>query len=179
MTSITRFLAETLKLRVNVEKSAIDRPWNLKYLGYSMTSEQKPRLRPADKSVERLKTTLHAVFRMGRGRSLVRTIATISRILCGWGQYYKLSGVREIFRKLDGWIRRKLRCLFWIQWKRPRRRYLALMNLGLDEKTAKFSATNGRGSWWNAGAKHMQSALSNSYFDTHGLVSLLKMVQSV
>ncbi|MDP3175351.1 MAG: group II intron reverse transcriptase/maturase, partial [Phenylobacterium sp.] len=147
MASITRFLAEKLKLRVNVEKSAIDRPWNLKYLGYSMTSEQKPRLRPADKSVERLKTTLHAVFRMGRGRSIVRTIATISRILRGWGQYYKLSGVKEIFRKLDGWIRRKLRCLFWIQWKRPRRRYLALMNLGLDDKTAKCSATNGRGSW--------------------------------
>jgi len=53
------------------------------------------------------------------------------------------------------------------------------MNLGLDEKTAKCSATNGRGSWWNAGAKHMQRALPNSYFDTHGLVSLLKMVQSV
>jgi len=179
MASITRFLAGKLKLRVNIEKSAIDRPWNLKYLGYSMTSERKPRLRPAEKSVERLKTTLHAVFRMGRGRSMVRTIATISLILRGWGQYYKLSGVREIFRKLDGWIRRKLRCLFWIQWKRPRRRYLALMNLGLDEKTAKCSATNGRGSWWNAGAKHMQRALPNSYFDSHGLVSLLKMVQSV
>jgi len=73
MASITRFLAEKLKLRVNIEKSAIDRPWNFKYLGYSMTSEQKPRLRPADKSVERLKTTLHAVFRMGRN---VRGVAT-------------------------------------------------------------------------------------------------------
>ncbi len=130
MASITRFLAETLKLRVNVEKSTIDRPWNLKYLGYSMTSERKPRLKPAEKSVERLETTLRAVFRMGRGRSMVRTIATISRILRGWGQYYKLSGVREIFKKLDSWIRRKLRCLFWIQWKRPTRRYLGLMNVG-------------------------------------------------
>ncbi len=179
MASITRFLAEKLKLRVNVEKSVIDRPWNLKYLGYSMTSERKPRLKPAEKSVERLETTLQAVFRMGRGRSLARTIAAISPILRGWGQYYTLSGVREIFKKLDSWIRRKLRCLFWIQWKRPRRRYLALMNLGLDEKTAKCSARNGRGSWWNAGAKHMKRALPNSYFDTHGLVSLLKMVQSV
>ncbi len=163
MASITRFLAKRLKLRVNVEKSAVDRPWNLRYLGYSMTSERKPRLKPAEKSVERLETTLQAVFRMGRGRSLARTIATISPILRGWGQYYTLSGVREIFKKLDSWIRRKLRCLFWIQWKRPRRRCLALMNLGLDEKTAKCSARNGRGSWWNAGAKHMKRVLSNSY----------------
>lgn len=179
MASITRFLTEKLKLRVNVEKSAVDRPWNLKYLGYSMTSEKKPRLKPAEKSVERLKATLQEVFRMGQGRSLARTIATISLILRGWGQYYKLSGVKEIFKKLDSWIRRKLRSLFWIQWKRPRRRYLALMKLGLDEKTAKCSASNGRGAWWNAGAKHMKRALPNSYFDSHGLVSLLKMVQSV
>ena len=92
MASITRFLAEKLKLQVNVQKSAVDRPWNLKYLGYSMTRERKPRPKPAEKSVERLKTKLQEIFRMGRGHSLARTIATISSILRGWGSTISYPG---------------------------------------------------------------------------------------
>ena len=178
MASITRFLAEGLKLRVNVEKSAVDRPWNLKYLGYSMTNERKPRLKPAEKSVERLKANLKAAFRMGRGRSISRTIAIISPILRGWCQYFKLARVKQIFELLDGWIRRKLRCLLWIHWKRPKRRYLNLMKWGLNDETAKRSAGNGHGSWWNAGASHMNKAFPKKYFDSCGLVSLLDMVLS-
>ena len=102
MASITQFLAKRLNLRVNAEKSAVDRPWKLKYLGYSMTSERKPRLKPAEKSVARLKANLKDAFRRGRGRSLAQTIATISPILRGWGNIFKLAGVKRIFEKLDG-----------------------------------------------------------------------------
>jgi RNA-directed DNA polymerase len=178
MASITQFLAEGLKLRVNAEKSAVDRPWNLKYLGYSMTNERKPRLKPAEKSIERLKAKLKAAFRMGRGRSISRTIALISPILRGWCQYFKLARVKQIFELLDGWIRRKLRCLLWIHWKRPKRRYLNLVKWGLDDETAKRSAGNGHGSWWNAGASHMNKTFPKKYFDSFGLVSLLDMVLS-
>jgi RNA-directed DNA polymerase len=178
MASITQFLSEKLKLRVNAEKSAVDRPWNLKYLGYSMTNERKPRLKPAEKSVERLKANLKAAFRKGRGRSISRTIAIISPILRGWCQYFKLARVKQIFELLDGWIRRKLRCLLWIHWKRPKRRYVNLLKRGLDGETAKRSAGNGHGSWWNAGASHMNKAFPKKYFDSCGLVSLLDMVLS-
>ncbi len=178
MASITRFLAEVLKLRVNAGKSAVDRPWNLKYLGYSMTNERKPRLKPAEQSVARLKANLKVAFRMGRGRSISRTIAIISPILRGWCQYFKLARVKQIFELLDGWIRRKLRCLLWIQWKRPKRRYLNLIKRGLDVETARHSAGNGHGSWWNAGASHMNKAFPKKYFSSCGLVSLLDMILS-
>ena len=178
MASITQFLAEGLSLRVNAEKSAVDRPWRLKYLGYSMTSGLKPRLKPAEKSVARLKAKVKEAFRKGRGRSLAQTIATISPILRGWCQYYKLSGVKRIFERLDGWIRRKLRCLLWLQWKRPKRRYLNLLKRGIDAETARRLAGNGRGSWKNAKAKSMNLIFPKKYFDSYGLVSLLDMANA-
>jgi RNA-directed DNA polymerase len=178
MASITQFLAVRLNLRVNAEKSAVDRPWKLKYLGYSMTSERKPRLKPAEKSVAHLKANLKEAFRRGRGRSLAQTIATISPILRGWGQYFKLAEVKRIFEVLDGWIRRKLRCLLWLQWKRPKRRYLNLLKRGLDVETARRLAGNGRGSWKNAKATSMNLLFPKKYFDSYGLVSLLDMALS-
>ena len=178
MASITQFLAKRLNLRVNAEKSAVDRPWKLKYLGYSMTSERKPRLKPAEKSVARLKANLKDAFRRGRGRSLAQTIATISPILRGWGQYFKLAGVKRIFEELDGWIRRRLRCLLWRQWKRPRIRYLNLIKRGLEAAFARKSTGNGRGPWWNAGTSQMKIAFPKKYFDSYGLVSLLGLALS-
>jgi RNA-directed DNA polymerase len=183
MALITQLLTERFILRVKAEKSAVDRPWNLKYLGYSMTNERKPRLKPAEKPVERLKTKLRAACGIGRGRLISRTIAIISPILRGWCQYFKLTRVKQIFELLDGWIRRKLRCLLWIHWKRPKRRYLNLVKWGLDDETAKRSTGNGHGSWWNAGASHMNKAFPKKilrflwacFFDGHGTFVLMKL----
>ncbi len=173
MTSITKFLEGKLRLKVNRKKSAVDRPWKLKTLGYSMTGESKPRLRVAPQTVKRLKDKLRDMFRRGRGRNIVKVIEELSLILRGWIQYFRLCEVKIVFEELDQWIRRKLRCTLWRQWKRPYTRARKLMNRGLDEARAWQSATNGRGAWWNAGASHMNAAYTKLDFDRMGLVSLL------
>jgi len=173
MASVTRFLSERLRLTVNAAKSAVDRPCNRSFLGYSMTRHAKPHLKVAAKSVVRLRDKLRAEFRKGRGRSIGRTVETLTPILRGWSNYFRLAQVKGTFEELDGWLRRKLRCILWRQWKRPRTRQRKLMARGLDEHRAWQSANNGRGPWWNAGASHMNDAYRKSFFDQLGLPSLL------
>ena len=88
--------------------------------------------------------------------------------------YFRLAEVKGVFDELDSWIRRKLRCVIWRQWKRPYARAKHLMQRGLKEAQARESAGNGRGPWWNAGASHMHAAFPKSYFDRCGLLSLLE-----
>lgn len=93
--------------------------------------------------------------------------------LLGWVNYFRYSEVKGPFEELDGWVRRKLRCILWRQWKRPFARAGNLMRFGLPEETAWKSATNGRGPWWNAGASHMHKAIGKSFFEGLGLVSFM------
>ncbi len=172
MVSITRWLERKLRLQVNRQKSAVARPWKRKFLGYSMTMHKTPRLKVAPESVRRLKQALKQIFRRGRGWNTGRLIEELTPKLRGWMAYYKLSEVKGIFEALDGWIRRRLRCVIWRQWKRPRTRTKKLMKRGLSEERAKRSAYNGRGPWWNAGASHMNAAFRAGYFARLGLVSL-------
>jgi RNA-directed DNA polymerase len=174
MASMSRYLDERLKLTVNQAKSAVDRPWKRKFLGYSMTWHKTPKLKVAPESVKRLKGKLRALVGKGEGQNLGRLIQeALSPVLRGWFQYFRLSEVKGLFEALDGWIRRKLRCLLWRQSKRVWRRARLLMSRGLLEERAWQSATNGRGPWWNSGASHMNEAFPKSYFDRLGLVSLL------
>jgi RNA-directed DNA polymerase len=174
--SLTRFLEQRLRLKVNAAKSAVDRPWNRKFLGYSMTFHKRPRLKVAPASVKRLKQSLKAELRRGRGRNLKRFITeTLRPKLLGWANYFKLADVKGVFEELDQWLRRKMRCLLWRQWKRVYTRAKNLMRRGLDEVRAWRSATKGRGPWWNAGARHMNFALPKKTFDSMGLPSLLDM----
>jgi RNA-directed DNA polymerase len=174
MASLTRFLAERLRLAVNLAKSAVDRPWNRSFLGYTVTAHQEPRLRVAAKSVGRLQDKLRDLFRQGRGRSIGRTVEILAPLLRGWMQYFRLAQAKGVFEELDGWLRRRLRCILWRQWKRPRTRARRLMQRGLDEARAWTSATNGRGPWWNAGASHMNDAFRKIFFERLGLISLLE-----
>ena len=177
LASLTQYLEEKLKLQVNQNKSAVDRPWKRKFLGYSMTHHMKPRLKVADASVKRLEGKLRDEFRKGRGRNLGRFIKEITPILHGWVNYFQLAEVKGVFERLDGWIRRKLRCVLWRQWKRPYTRARNLMKRGLKEERAWRSVTNQRGPWWNSGASHMNAVLPKRFFDRLGLVSLLNQLQ--
>ena len=179
MTSISRYLQERLKLKVNREKSAVERPWNRKFLGYSMTSNKYPRLKIHAMSVERLRLKLKELFRKGRGRNLQRFTKELRPVRVGWANYFALSEVKGSFEELDGWIRRRLRCILWRQWKRPATRKRNLMKQGMDETRAWKSASNGRGPWWNAGASHMNEAFPKKYFDKLGLVALLDQVKRI
>jgi RNA-directed DNA polymerase len=177
MTSITEFLEKRLRLKVNREKSAVARPWERKFLGYSLTRHDQPRLKVAETSVERLKAKVRAIFRAGRGRSLKQVIEELNKLLRGWMQYFRLAEVKRIFEELDGWVRRKLRCLIWLQWKRRKTRARELMKRGLEESRAWKNAYNGRGPWWNAGSSHMNEAFPKSFFVRTGLVSLLDQLR--
>src|SRR5713226_3112098 len=175
MKSLTRFLERRLRLKVNEEKSAVARPWERKFLGYSLTSNREPRLKVAKESVKRLKEKLREIFRRGRGRNLGQLIEVeLTPLLRGWMNYFRLAEVKGIFEEMDSWIRRKLRGLIWRQWKRTLARAKGLRQRGLDKMQAQKSATNGRGPWWNAGASHMHAAFPKSYFDRCGLWSLLE-----
>jgi RNA-directed DNA polymerase len=179
--SITRWLEKKLKLRVNREKSGVDRPWKRRFLGYSMTSNREPKLKISPKSIERLKANLKAIFRKGRGRKVAAIIEELKPKLRGWIRYYRLTKVKGILEQLDQWIRRRLRCIIWRQMKRVYARAKALIRRGLEEERAWRSAKNQRGPWWNAGASHMNQAYPKSYFEKLGLISLemkLKEYQS-
>ena len=174
--SIGKFLNRRLRLMVNREKSAVDRPWKRGFLGYSMTFHNRPCLKVAPSSVRRLKMALKKAFRQGRGKNLGKFIEALRPMLRGWINYFRLSEVKGIFEELDGWIRRRLRCVIWRQWKRSKIRAKGLMKRGLGESRAWKSATNGRGPWWNSGASHMNQAFPKKFFDRLGLVSLLDSV---
>lgn len=138
-----------------------------------MTADKTPRLRVAPESEKRLRANLRIVFKRGRGRSVRQVIEDTKRLLVGWSNYFKLAEVRNIFERLDEWIRRRMRCILWRQWKRTYTRMKNLRKRGVPEANAWESATNGRGPWWNAGARHMNLAFPKSFFDQQGLVSLL------
>jgi RNA-directed DNA polymerase len=179
MKSVSQFLSERLRLKVNVEKSAVARPWERKFLGYTMTWHKQPRLKVAPESLQRLKAKVRKIIREGRGRSLPQVIKELNQLLRGWMQYFRLAEVKGVFEELDGWLRRKLRCLIWRHWKRAKTRAKNLTKRGLEETRAWKSATNSRGAWWNAGAAHMNEAFPKSYFDRSGFMSLLDQLRKL
>ena len=174
MASLERFLEKRLRLKVNRDKSAVARPWKRKFLGYSVTAQREPKLRVAHQSALRLKSTLRRILRRGRGRNLVSVIEELSSILRGWVAYFRLVDVKHSLEAIDAWIRRKLRCLLWRQWKRSRTRLRELRRRGVEATRVVPAAGNGRGPWWNAGAWHMHQAVRASTLHQMGLVSLLE-----
>ncbi len=173
MESLERFLGQKLRLKVNRYKSAVARPWERKFLGYSVTTHRQPKLKVAKESIKRFKDKLQRAFRVGRGRNLRAQLADLAAVLRGWVSYYRLAEVKGIFEELDQWLRRRLRLILWRQWKRPRTRLKELRRRGIDAVRAAASAYNGHGPWWNAGASHMNEAVQTAWLSQQGLVSLV------
>lgn len=173
MAEITAFLEHKLKLKVNAHKSAVARPWQRKFLGYSVTWHRKPKLKIAPTSRQRLGEKIRQTLRGAQGQSVKQVIAELNPILRGWVAYFRLTEEKGVLEELDGWIRRKVRALLWRHWKRGYTRAQNLMLAGLSHERAWQSATNGRGPWWNGGSSHMNVAYPKSWFDRMQLVSLL------
>jgi len=171
--SVTKYLLEMLRLKVNEKKSAVARPWKRKFLGYTVTMDKATRLRASERSIKRFKDKLKDIFRGGRGCNVGRLIKEkLNPVVRGWKNHFRLSRVKWIFEELDGWIRRRLRVILWRQMKRTKTRAKRLMEHGLEQKRAWTSACNGRGAWWNAGASHMNEAYPLKHFRELGLVEL-------
>lgn len=179
MGSLKAFLTGKLRLKVNEAKSSVTRPWEAKFLGYSMTVQRQPRLKVAARSVTRFKDKVRQLVRQGRGRNLGRFIQKdLNPVVRGWANYYRKATTYGVFEDLDGWLRRKLRCLIWRRWKRVYTRARRLIALGFTEAKAWRCACNGRGPWWNAGSSHMNAAYPAATFQRMGLVSLLATVKA-
>jgi RNA-directed DNA polymerase len=177
MESIKVFLSRKLKLKVNEAKSAVARPWERKFLGYTMTWQQKPRLKVAPSVLVRLKGDIRRLCAKARGWKMATTVKELTKKLRGFAAYFRLAEVKGALEEVDQWVRRRLRAIKWRQWKRPRSRAGELMKRGLDEERSWKSAYNGRGPWWNAGSSHMNQAFPLKYFESLGLVSLLQTVK--
>jgi len=174
MVSLERFLRDKLRLQVNRNKSGVARPWERRFLGYSVTTHRQPKLKVSRESVKRFKDKLRRAFRRGRGRNLGTQLTELVPVLRGWVAYYRLAEVKGVFEELDQWIRRKLRAILWRQWKRWPTRIQELRRRGLGARRAAYSAMNGRGPWWNAGASHMHTAVPTAWLRQQGLVSLVQ-----
>jgi RNA-directed DNA polymerase len=172
MRGIRVFLEKVLHLQVNQAKSAVARPWERKFLGFSFTAGRDSRVRIALESRRRLASRVRELQHTGRGQSLSHLIEDLNPLLRGWIGYFRIAETPSVLKELDSWVRRRLRCVLWRQWKRPRTRAQKLRSLGLDAVRAHMSAGNHRGPWWNAGSSHMGEALPAAYFRSLGLLSL-------
>lgn len=165
---ITQFLGKKLRLRVNEEKSAVGRPWERKFLGFTYT-RTKLRVRIAPKSIDRAKDKLRKLTSPGRGGSLATIITELSTYLRGWRQYYSICEVTGEFRDIERWLRRRLRCLIWTRWKTRQKRYHELISRGVPKGLAQSTASSGKGVWRLSASQGLSIALPNKYFDEIGL----------
>jgi RNA-directed DNA polymerase len=157
MKSITRFITQRLKLKVNETKSAVARPQERKFLGFSFTDDPEIRRAIAPKGV-----------------SIETTVKRLATYMVGWRGYFGFCETPEVLIGLVRWVRLRLRCALWRQWKTPRRRRAALLQLGVRPRLAANTAGSGRGPWYLARAKALSVGASNAYFRSLGLPSLFE-----
>ncbi|WP_292440461.1 group II intron maturase-specific domain-containing protein [Mesorhizobium sp.] len=134
---------------------------NVRWL-YHVRPQSAASLDRAQKSAARLRDKLRAFFRAGRGRALAAIIKDLAPLLRSWIAYFRFTDGKGVLEELDRWVRPKLRCILWRKWKRPRTRFMRLMQRGLTEQRARDGAPNGRGPWWNAGAATFTPAGSSA-----------------
>ena len=172
MDSITRFITQRLKLKVNEKKSAVARPQMRKFLGFSFSDGPVIRRTIAPKAVERFKERVREITRQAKGVSIGTTMATLAPYMRGWRGYFGFCETPDLLINLTRWVRRRLRVALWRQWKTPRRRRAMLIQLGVRGRLADNTAGSGHGPWHLAHSKALNIALSNAYFRTRGLPSL-------
>jgi RNA-directed DNA polymerase len=174
MESITRFITQKLKLKVNETKSAVARPQERKFLGFSFTAGPEVKRVIAPKALDRFKQRIREITIRAKGVSMETTMAELAPYMRGWRGYFGFCETPEVLIGLTRWVRLRLRAALWRQWKTPRRRRAALLELGVRERLASNTAGSGRGPWYLARAKALSVGLSNAYFKSLGLPSLFE-----
>jgi RNA-directed DNA polymerase len=168
MASICRFLTKKLRLKVNESKSAVARPEERKFLGFSISNDGSER-RITPKALDRFKMRLREFTRRTRGVSLPQLIAKLAPYLIGWRGYFGLCQTPRVLSNLDAWIRRRLRMFLWRQWKNGPNRFKELRRRGVSRFNAAVAAGSPTGLWRMSGHPAVQQALRNHYFDSIGL----------
>src|SRR6202048_3710149 len=171
MESITRFITQKLKLKVNEAKSAVARPQERRFLGFSFTTGPDIKRRIAPKSLERFKRRIRDITQRVKGVSMKTTMEELAPYVRGWRGYFGFCETPEVLVALTRWVRLRLRAALWRQWKTPRRRRAALIALRVFGQLCN-TADSGRGPWYIARSKALSLGLSNAYFRSLGLPSL-------
>jgi len=180
MKSVKRFIETKLKLKVNEAKSAVDRPWRRKFLGFSFyNSKDGVRIRIHEKSIKRFKEKVREVTNRNKGISMSVRIQRLNQITMGWVNYFGLADARGRMQALDEWIRRRLRACIWKQWKKIKTRHDNLVRLGIDDKKAWEYANTRKGYWRISNSPILSETLTNRYFETIGYKSLSQRYQVV
>ena len=173
MKSIRRFIETKLKLKVNESKSAVDRPWKRKFLGFSFyDSKDGIRVRIHEKSIKRFKEKVREVTNRNKGISMSVRIQRLNQITTGWVNYFGLADARSRMKTLDEWIRRRLRACIWKQWKKIKTRHDNLVRLGIENRKAWEFANTRKGYWRISNSPILAATLTNKYFESIGYKSL-------
>lgn len=170
--SVQRFLKKKLKLKVNEEKSAVDRPWKRKFLGFSFTMQKEARIRISPKSLKKVKDKVRQLTNPTWSVSMEDRIRKLNQYLMGWMGYYALIETPSPLKELEEWIRRRLRLCLWHQWKRIRTRIKELRKLGLKEHQVLEIANTRKGAWRTTHTPHLHKALGIAYWQSRGFKSL-------
>jgi len=172
MASIKTFIEKTLRLKVNEKKSAVARPWQRKFLGFSFTSRKEPQVRIAKESIKRMKNKIRELTARKKPFPMEYRIQQLNQYLMGWCGYFALADTKSVFESLDRWIRRRLRMCLWKNWKKPRTKVRNLIRLGVPDWKA-YEWGNTRKSYWRISKSPiLHRTLGNSYWSNQGLKSL-------
>ena len=174
MKSVTRFITQKLKLKVNETKSAVARPQERKFLGFSFTASPEAKRVIAPQALDRFKQRIREITRRAKGVSMKTTIEELAPFMRGWRSYFGFCETPEVLVSLTRWVRLRIRAAMWRQWKTPRRRREALIELGVRSRLASNTAGSGLGPWYLAKAKALSVGLSNAYLRSLGLPSLVE-----
>lgn len=169
MKSLQCYVGDSLRLKVNTQKSAVDRPWKRTFLGFTF-SRRGLKIKVSNKALMKLKATVRMLSRRTRGHSLYQVIAELKRYLLGWKAYFGIAEVLSSLRDLDKWIRRRLRSYVWKQW--GRKGYRMLRRLGVKRQLAWNTAKSAHGPWRLSASPGLYYALPNKYFKNLGLPEL-------
>ena len=172
MASVTRFLERRLKLKVNAAKSAVDRPWNRKFLGYTFTRSRINRRKVSEKALKAFKERVRELTKRTLGQNIGRVIKELRIYLLGWKGYFGRTEVLSPLRDLDKWIRRRLRSYLWKQW--GRKRYRELRKRGVERRLAWNTTKSAHGPWRLSNSPALTQALPNRYFAALNLPSLVE-----
>jgi RNA-directed DNA polymerase len=179
MGSVTSFIEGRLKLRVNLNKSAVDRPWKRKFLGFSFTLHKEPKVRIAKESMKRMKSKIREITSRKKPYPMDYRIEKLNQYLMGWCGYFALADTPSVFRAFDSWIRRRLRMCMWKNWKKPSTKVRKLIGLGAPEDKA-YEWGNSRKSYWRISKSPvLHRTLGNSYWSSQGLKSLLSRYETL
>jgi RNA-directed DNA polymerase len=169
---MVRFITTKLMLKVNQRKSAVARPWERKFLGFSFTWNREPKRRIAPKAVERFQQRVRELTRRTKGVSIERMAEELARYLRGWIGYFGRCQTPSVLQGLEEWTRRRLRSVVWKQWKRGTVRFAELRKRGVSKDLAAQTAGSAHGPWRLANSPALQFALPNAYFDSLGIPRL-------